>query len=74
MEQEKICGKCPVCDDELAEGFLQAGSGMCFVKEPRLVRMGYGEGEFLLPSSVLKGTCLPARYCKQCESITISLK
>ena len=39
MEQEKICGKCPVCGGELAEGFLQAGSGMCFEKEPRLVRM-----------------------------------
>ena len=66
--------KCPVCGGALEEGFVQCSHRMSFTKKYRWFLPRQREGEFLLPFYPLKGTCFPAQYCENCDTITILLK
>ena len=65
---------CPVCGKKLEEGFVQCSHRMSFVKKFRFLKPNESEGDFLLPYYILKGSYFPARYCENCDTITISLK
>ena len=74
MEQEHNTVKCPVCGGVLEAGFVQGSRAVSFVKKFRWLRVKEREGDFVLPFTPLAGVKLPARYCKQCDTITISLR
>ena len=67
--------KCPYCGAYMDDGVLQSGGAMAFCQKPRLLAIHREEGDFRFPFAGPRGwRCYPARYCRSCKKITISLE
>ena len=69
--EEVNCMKCPLCDNEMENGFIQAGRVMLWVQKPHKVTLlprnneveiVYEPNPFIIPS-------IPAEICKKCKKI-----
>ena len=62
--------QCPVCRNEMEQGYLQCSSRLCWVKSPHEVFLIPKEGEVLLGFDMNLLT-LPAHICKSCKKVLI---
>ena len=63
--------KCPICANEMEDGFLQGRERIGFVKKKHLVSILPKEGEVLLENNFAKAFLLKAYICKSCKKIVV---
>ncbi len=61
--------KCPLCGNEMEQGFLQSGQRMAWVKTPHKVSLLPKKGEVLLGNHVINGLSFQADICKTCKKV-----
>lgn len=62
---------CPVCGNEMAQGFLQGGQRIAWVKTPHKVSLLPKSGEVLLGNNLMEDLSFPAGLCKNCKKILL---
>ena len=63
--------KCPVCGNEMEQGFLQGGQRMAWVKAPHKVSLLPNSGEVLLGNHMIGGLTFCAYICKPCKKVLL---
>jgi len=62
---------CPICNQEMEQGFLQSGNIMSWTKKIHKVSLLPKEGEVLLWQNYWKPPAIPASICKACKKIIL---
>ena len=62
---------CPVCNQEMEQGFVQSGNIMIWAKKIHKISLLPKDGDVLLWKNYLKSSAIPASICKECKKITI---
>ena len=73
LMKECDCMKCPYCNSEMKDGYIQSARGTIFSIEPHKVQFWPNKsiGEFTVPSqSRLAPTCA-AYHCPRCKKIIL---
>lgn len=63
--------KCPYCDKEMEQGFLQGMKRVAWVKKQHKVSLLPKEGEILLENNTFKDFIFSAQICKGCKKIVV---
>lgn len=63
--------KCPYCNSEMEQGFLQGMERLAWVKKPHKVSLLPKQGEILLENNMIKGATFSASICKSCKKILL---
>lgn len=62
--------KCPYCDNEMEQGFLQGHQRAAWVKKQHKISLLPKQGEMLLANSI-RSFIFPAQICKSCKKIVV---
>ncbi len=60
---------CPYCQEEMENGFLQAGNILVWVKKKHYFSLLPREDEVLLDKNYLTGVFLPSWLCRRCKKV-----
>ena len=60
---------CPICNQEMQQGFVQSGTVILWTKKIHKVSLLHKDGDVLLLKSFLKPSAVPASICKECKKI-----
>ena len=65
--------KCPYCDCEMIQGYLQSSHGILFAIEPHTVHFWPYKsiGEFIVPSNRRVAPTCTAFHCAECKKIIL---
>ena len=63
--------KCPICNNEMEDGFLQGIKRIAWVKRKHKLSLLAKEDEILLENNSLKDFLLSAQICKECKKIIV---
>lgn len=63
--------KCPICSDEMEQGYLQTGTRVAWTKKIHKVSLMPKDGEILLENNLMKQTVFTAYICKGCKKIVV---
>lgn len=63
--------KCPICNNIMEEGFIQAVQRVAWVKKKHKLSLRPREGEVLLENNGFSDALIPAQICKICEKIIV---
>lgn len=64
--------RCPFCNGELEEGYLQGMNRVAWVKQPHKLSLKPKQGEILLENNVINDFLFPASICKSCKKIIVN--
>ena len=62
---------CPICNQEMEQGFLQSGPRAAWTKKVHKVSLLPKAGEILLENNVIKQVIFTAFICKSCRKIVV---
>ena len=62
---------CPICGNEMEQGYLQCGQRMSWVKSPHKVSLLPKKGEVSLGNNVFGGLSFEAYICKKCKKVLL---
>lgn len=63
--------KCPNCNNEIEQGFLQGMRRVAWVKNPHKVSLLPKQGEILLENNTFNDFVFSAWICKKCKKIVV---
>lgn len=65
--------KCPYCDNEMTDGYIQSSRGILFAIEPHKVQFWPYKsiGEFIVPSKSWVAPTCGAYHCPECKKIIL---
>ena len=63
--------KCPNCNNEMEQGYLQGIRRVAWVKRPHKASLLPKQGEILLENNIFKDFIFAAWICKDCEKILV---
>ena len=63
--------KCPICDNEMQQGFIQGNQRIAWVKSKHKISILPREGEVLLENKTLDSFLFTAWICKGCQKILL---
>lgn len=63
--------KCPLCNNEMEKGFLQAGQRITWVKKKHKVSLLPKQDEVSLGNNMLGGLIFDAFICKSCKQVLL---
>ena len=63
--------KCPICNEDMEQGFIQGGSIMAWTKKVHKISLLPKEGEVMLWHNMLRPSAIPASICKLCKKIIV---
>ena len=61
--------QCPVCGNEMRQGYIQCKQILSWVKTPHWISLRPEPGEVLLGKNLFKGPCFEAYICKKCKKV-----
>lgn len=61
--------KCPYCDEEMEQGYLQAMRRIAWVKQIHKVSLLPKQGEVLLENNTFGDAVFSAHICKKCKKV-----
>ena len=59
--------KCPICNNEMEEEFLQGMQRIAWVKGKHKLSLRPKKGQILLENNAFKDVLLSAQICKECQ-------
>ncbi|WMI79965.1 PF20097 family protein [Anaerotignum sp. MB30-C6] len=63
--------RCPICSNEMEQGFLQGNQRVAWVKNKHNITLKPKRGEVLLENKTLDSFLLTAWICKDCKKVVI---
>lgn len=63
--------KCPICHQEMEQGFLQGNKRVAWVKKKHKLSLLPKEGEVLLANKTMQEFIFSAWICKTCKKVVI---
>ncbi|NMA84008.1 MAG: hypothetical protein GX962_09120 [Epulopiscium sp.] len=63
--------KCPFCNNEMEQGFLQGMRRVAWVKNQHKVSLLPKQGEILLENNTFRDFVFSAWICKKCKKIVV---
>lgn len=63
--------RCPVCNNEMEQGFLQGMNRVAWVKKHHRVSLHPKQGEILLENNAIKDFIFSSWICKGCKKIVV---
>lgn len=63
--------KCPICANEMENGFIQAANMITWVKKKHHLSVLPKEGEVKLGQDIINGVCISADICKKCNKVIV---
>lgn len=63
--------RCPVCKNEMEQGFLQGMNRVAWVKKRHRVSLNPNQGEILLENNSIKDFIFSSWICKECRKIVV---
>ena len=61
--------RCPICNQEMEQGFVQSGTKVIWTKRIHKISLLPKDGDVLLLKSVLIPSAIPASICRDCKKI-----
>ncbi|WP_313758383.1 PF20097 family protein [Tissierella sp.] len=62
---------CPICNNEMEQGFLQGIKRVAWVKKHHKISLLPKQGEILLENNVVKDFIFLAWICKKCKKVVV---
>ncbi len=64
--------KCPYCQEELEQGFIQSGHNILWTKKKHIISThSQGKDDFIVAKNPFGGVTVSAFCCKECKKIII---
>ena len=63
--------KCPICDNEMQQGFIQGNQRIAWVKSKHKMSILPREGEVLLENKTLDSFLFTAWICNDCQKVLL---
>ncbi len=63
--------RCPVCNNEMEQGYLQGMKRVAWVKKQHRVSLHPKQGEILLENNSIKDFVFTSWICKECRKILV---
>lgn len=61
--------RCPICDNEMQQGFIQGNQRIAWVKSKHKISILPQEGEVLLENKTFDSFLFTAWICKDCQKV-----